>query len=94
MTQSYNISIKNEKFGTILNETFFDGIQFKLFLKAVHASLELKLDLSFFNGDDFLFHIPFRILTDSIIITSVGKSDLTQLMRSKVEALATINKDE
>jgi len=89
MATSYNVSITNERFGTLINETFVDGTQFKLFLKAIHSSLVLKEDLSFFNGDDFLFHIPFKYLTDSIIITSVGKSDLAQLMRSKVEALAT-----
>ena len=34
-TVVYKIRIENEKFGTLLNETFVDGIQFKLFLKMI-----------------------------------------------------------
>lgn len=91
---TYNIRIENEKFGTLLNETFVDGIQFKLFLKMVHGCLELKGDLDFFNGTDFLVHIPYKYLVDSIVLTSlvtptVGEVSLSEHMKSKVEALVT-----
>jgi hypothetical protein len=45
--------------------------------------------LSFFNGMDFLIHIPHKYLVDSIIVTSVNDYDLADHMRSKVEALVT-----
>ena len=88
-TSNYTIRIENEKFGKLLSETFVDAIQFKLFLKAINASLELKDDLSFFNGEDFLFHIPFKFLKESLILTSVNEVELAQRMKSKVEALVT-----
>ena len=86
----FKIKIQNEKFGLLLDETIVDPIQFKLFIKSIHACLELKDDLSFFNGDDFLIHIPYKILNESVIITSYDKdNDLAQRMKSKVEALVT-----
>jgi hypothetical protein len=68
-TSTYNIRIENEKFCKLVDETFVDGTQFKLFLKMVHVCLELKNDLTFFNGVDFLVHIPFKYLVDSIVLT-------------------------
>ena len=85
----YNIRIEHEKFGIVLNETFIDATQFKLFLKAVHGCLVTKEDLTFFNGSDFLVHVPFKHLVDSIINT--GKTEYTSSdhARSKIEALVT-----
>jgi hypothetical protein len=88
-TVTYKIKIENEKFGTLLNETFVDAIQFKLFLKMINGCLELKNNLSFFNGTDFLVNIPYRFLEDSIIVTSTSEYDLADHMRSKIEALVT-----
>jgi hypothetical protein len=88
-TSTYNIRIENEKFGKLVDETFVDGIQFKLFLKVVHGCLELKNDLTFFNGVDFLVHIPFKYLVDSIVLTSSDSYGLADHMKSKVEALLT-----
>ena len=51
-TINYNVRIENEKFGVLLNENFVDGIQFKLFLKMINGALELKTNLTFFNGLD------------------------------------------
>ena len=69
-TTRFNIKIENEKFGQLLNETFVDATQFKLFLKMVQGCITLKNDLTFFNGSDFLVHIPNRFLLDSIIVTN------------------------
>lgn len=85
----YKIRIENEKFGTILNETFVDGIQFKLFLKMVHGCLELKNNLTFFNGVDFLINVPYKFLKDSIVVTSTSDYELADHMKSKIEALVT-----
>jgi hypothetical protein len=87
----YIIKINHEKFGVILNETFLNATQFKLFLKMVQGCIELKNDLTFFNGTDFLVHIPFKYLVDSIILTSVENYSLTDHYhnKSKIEALET-----
>ncbi len=87
----HNIKIQHETFGILLNETFVDPIQFKLFLKMVQGCLELKNDLTFFNGVDFLVHIPFKHITNSIIVTNVDTYTLADhlINKSKVEALET-----
>jgi len=88
---TYNIRIENEKFGTLLNETFVDGIQFKLFLKMVHGCIELKNDLTFFNGVEFFVHIPYKHLVNSIITTNVDLYTLADhlVAKSKMEAVET-----
>lgn len=85
------ITIKNEMFGTLVDETFHDAIQFKLFLKMVNGALHRKESLTFFNGEDFMVHVPFRYLVDSVIITGIEKSEnnLTGHFKSKIEALVT-----
>ena len=86
---NYNIKIESEKFGTLMNETFIDRIQFKLFLSMVHGCLELKNDLTFFNGDDFLINIPYKYLSESIVLTSSSTYEFTTHVKSKIEALVT-----
>jgi hypothetical protein len=88
-TSNYTIRIENEKFGKLLHETFVDAIQFKLFLKMVQGCLELKNDLTSFNGTDFLIHVPFKYLVDSVIVTSTDEYSLSDHMKSKIEALVT-----
>ena len=72
-----------------MNESFVDAIQFKLFLKLVHGCLELKTDLDFFNGTDFLVHVPYKILKDCVIITNNQTVTAGQVAKSKIEALVT-----
>jgi hypothetical protein len=88
---SHNIKIQHEKFGVLLNETFVNGIQFKLFLKMVQGSIELKNDLTFFNGTDFFVHIPYKHLVESIITTNVDTYTLAEhlINKSKIEAEVT-----
>lgn len=87
----YNIRIEHEKFGSLIRETFVDPIQFKLFLKMVQGCLELKNDLTFFNGIDFLVHIPYKHLVDSIIITNTPHYSAADVLinKSKIEAEKT-----
>ena len=91
ITFNYNIKIENEKFGKLMDESFVDRTQFKLFLKMVHGCLELKNDLTFFNGTDFLVHIPHKHLVNSIITTNVDAYTLAEhlVAKSKMEALET-----
>ena len=88
---SHNIKIQHETFGVLLNETFVNGTQFKLFLKMVQGCIELKNDLSFFNGIDFFVHIPYKHLVTSIIMTNVDRYTLTDhlINKSKIEAEVT-----
>ena len=88
-TTSYNIKIENDKFGIILNESFIDGIQFKLFLKMINGCLELKTNLTVFNGVDFLIHIPYDKLVDSIVTTKLDTYGMSEIVKSKIEALVT-----
>ena len=88
-TITHTIKIQNEKFGILLNESFIDPVQFKLFLRMVQSSIELKSDLTFFNGVEFLVHIPNRFLVDSIITTSMNSLDVVDVVKSKIEALVT-----
>jgi len=87
---SHNIKIQHETFGVLLNETFVNATQFKLFLKMIHC-IELKNDLTFFNGVEFLVHIPYKHLVNSIITTNVDAYTLAEhlVAKSKMEALET-----
>jgi hypothetical protein len=88
---SHNIKIQNEKFGILLNETFVNLTQFKLFLKMVQGCIELKNDLTFFNGNEFFIHIPHKHLVESIITTSMDTYTLAEhlINKSKMEAEVT-----
>ena len=88
---SHNIKIQHETFGVLLNETFVNGTQFKLFLKMVQGCIELKNDLTFFNGVDFFVHIPYKHLVTSIIMTNLDRYTLTDhlINKSKIEAEVT-----
>jgi hypothetical protein len=82
------IKIQHDKFGVLLNESFVNPTQFKLFLKMINGCLNGDEALSFFNGEDFLVNIPNKILKDSIITTSVDDYyTLTDhiLTKSKIE---------
>ena len=88
-TINYNVRIENEKFGVILNESFIDPTQFKLFLKMVNGCLQLKNNLTYFNGVDFLVHIPYDKLVDSIVTTKLDTYGMSEIVKSKIEALIT-----
>ncbi len=85
---SYNIKIMNDNHGVILQESFVNPSQFKLFLKMIQGCLAMKEDLTFFNGVDFLIHVPYRVLVDSIIKTDLEFGTLTEqfMNKSKIEA--------
>jgi hypothetical protein len=88
---SHNIKVQHEKFGVLMSETFVNPTQFKLFLKMVQGCIELKNDLTFFNGTDFFVHIPHKHLVESIITTSVDNYTLAEhlINKSKMEAEVT-----
>lgn len=85
---SHTVKINHETFGLILNESFVNASQFKMFLKMIQSSLEMKTDLSFFNGTDFLVHVPYKQLVNSVITTNVDVYSLAEhlINKSKIEA--------
>jgi hypothetical protein len=86
-TFNHTIRIINEKFGTLLTESFVDPIQFKIFLKMVDGALNLGEDLSYFDGNTFLVHIPNKILKESVILTNVSEINVVEQVRNKIETL-------
>ena len=84
------IIIKHPKLGKLVHQTFDNPGQFKLFLMGIHGPLELKTDLNYFNGDDFLLNIPHKILFECVIITKhVGEkkgNSLSEHFKSRMEA--------
>lgn len=86
-TFQHTITIMSEKFGNILTESFMDPIQFKIFLKMIDGALNLKEDLSYFDGNTFLIHIPHKILKESLVITNVKEVSLVEQVRNKIETL-------
>ena len=74
-----------------MDETFVNPIQFKLFLKMVQGCISMKEDLTFFNGVDFLVHVPYKHLVSSIITTGVDNYTLAEhlINKSKMEAEVT-----
>ncbi len=80
----FNVKIQNEKFGVLLNETFVDRTQFKIFISMIQGCIELKNDFTYFNGSDFLVHIPHKYLVESIVTTGMDMSlTLTEHMAQK-----------
>ena len=55
----------------------------------IHTSVELKQNLSFYNGDTFYINIPGKILVDCVIVTNTNEISLTDQVRSKIEAWVT-----
>ena len=88
-TKLHTIKIQHQTFGVLMNEGFVDATQFKLFLKMVHGCVELNNDLDFFNGTDFLVHVPYKILKDCVIMTNNQEITAGQVVKSKIEALVT-----
>lgn len=86
-TFNHTVRIMNEKFGNLLTESFVDSIQFKIFLKMVDGALNLGEDLSYFDGNTFLVHIPHKILKESVILTNVNEVSINEQVRNKIESL-------
>lgn len=85
MKTNYRLSIVHESFGKILSLELIDKVQFKLFLKGIQGALALKQDFTSSNGDDFLIHIPYKHLVNSIITTDSLPYTLTEHLINKLE---------
>lgn len=89
MKTAHNIRILHDTMGEIVNETFVNYEQFSIFLKLVDGCLAHKNHFDFFNGSDYLVHIPHRILVDSVILSNINDLITTEMIKSKIEAMVT-----
>lgn len=80
---SQTIKIQHKTLGVIIEENFLDAVQFKIFLQTVHGCLRSSSNLDFFNGMNFLLHVPFEILKESVISTKVEPETLTEKLINK-----------
>jgi hypothetical protein len=78
-----HVTIIHPTYGEVLNETFMDEIQFKLFLTLIHSSIALKQDLSTFNGKDFLIHIPTNILKECLVVGNTKEVSPGEIVMAK-----------
>ena len=77
------VKISHKTLGVIVEENFVDPIQFKIFLQSIHGCLQSKADLDFFNGTNFILHVPFEILKESVIVGKAEPNTLTEKMMGK-----------
>jgi hypothetical protein len=92
MASLKNILLVHPKYGELINETFVDETQFSIFIKGIKACLDTTQDFSYFNGKNFLIHIPFAVLKKSIIFTKENEIAVSEIIKSKAEALVTKTK--
>jgi hypothetical protein len=88
MAQIKQVTVIHPKYGEILNESFLDEVQFKIFLTMLHSSLEMEQKLTSFNGKDFLIHIPKDILKECLIIGNTKEVSMAEVVsaKSKIES--------
>lgn len=80
---SQTIKVIHKTLGILVEENFSDTIQFKIFLQTINGCLKTNSDLDFFNGINFLLHIPYDILNESVVFTKVLPDTLTEKMIGK-----------
>ena len=85
MSQVHYITIQHEKFGILYKEEYFDMTEFCLFLKMVQGCIELKNDLTFFDGGIRFLHIPSKTLSECLITTKTEQWTLVDHMKSKTQ---------
>jgi hypothetical protein len=53
----------------------------------VDGALNVGEDLSYFDGNTFLVHIPHKILKESVVLTNVSEISVSEQVRNKIESL-------
>jgi hypothetical protein len=79
--------IQHEKFGKILNISFVDPVQTKLFLKMVNDSIDNGTAFRYFDVTHTLIHIPNKILTECLITTENEIVTYTEQVLAKVSEI-------
>ena len=83
----FGITVWSEIYGKIIDENFVNETQFSIFLKGIKACLDMSKDFTYFNGNNFLTHIPFDTLKKCVIFTKVNEVKVSELIKSRAEAL-------
>jgi hypothetical protein len=72
------IEVIHPKFGMLVNKSFDDDIQMKLFVNMFHVSLVKKESFDYYDGKCDMIHIPYKVLNKSIIVTNESKRTLSE----------------
>jgi hypothetical protein len=82
-----NILLVHPKYGELVNETFLDETQFKIFLNMIHSSLAMGDEFTTFNGKDLLIHIPKNMLKECLILGQAKEVSMVDVIvaKSKLE---------
>ena len=87
MASIKKILLVHPKYGELINETFVDETQFKIFLKMIHTALALGNDFTTYNGKDFLIHVPNIMLKQSLVLGNTKEMSMSDVViaKSKLE---------
>ena len=87
MASIKNILLVHPKYGELINETFVDETQFKIFLKMIHTALALGNDFTTYNGKDFLIHVQNVMLKESLVLGNTKEISMSDVViaKSKLE---------
>jgi hypothetical protein len=87
MASVKNILLIHPKYGELINETFVDDTQFKIFLKMIHTALAMNNDFTTYNGKDFLIHVPASMLKESLVLGQAKDVSMADIVvaKSKLE---------
>ena len=89
MANIHQIKINHPAMGELLNDTYQNTVQFNIFLNLIHSCLELKQDLTTYNGKDFLIHVPHTVLRECVVISRIEDVSLAEyaISKSKLEKM-------
>ena len=87
MVKIKNILLVHPKYGELLNETFLDEVQHKIFLKMLHTAVALGNDFTTYNGKDFFIHVPNVMLKECLILGQTQEVSMSDVVvaKSKLE---------
>ena len=83
MVSVKNILLVHPKYGELINETFVDETQFKIFLKMIHTSLALGNDFTTYNGKDFLIYVPNVMLKECLVLGNTKDMTMADVVVAK-----------
>jgi hypothetical protein len=78
------LNIIHPEYGKIVEETFQDATQIKLFLRMVQDSIDTNTSFNHYNITDTLIQIPSKVLKECLIFTNKKQVSYTEQVLSKV----------
>ncbi len=77
------VNIIHPEYGKIVEESFKDATQLKLFLRMIQDSIDTNDSFHHFNVTDTLIQIPSKILKNCLIFTNQNSISYTEQVLSK-----------